>query len=1118
MKGLPGEGGTDFFPTTYRTKDGEEPDPVIPVPSGPISYTYGDYRFDKITNPTAGSKQPDGINTNEAGHPANRINSYAWAVASRGDYIYIGTNRTLFGSAMNALAEDMGLSAETMGKIIDAVTGGDVPLGLEDADYIPQIIRVDVKNGSTKVIYQPKTIEKDGILYYTDKDGNIVPGADVASEAESFRSVIEFNGDLYFGSLGVNMLQLVRIDGNDNADVVYQTIGLVSSLRACANYDDGMGETLYFGGQDTTYGKWIKYRQDHPDEAYPLPIVIRRLDPSTAGSAAEDWSTLVADYSDFGKYAFTGIYAAGGGTVWDLCSYNGYLYLILAYDGGWAMFRGEKGGASPNAFGWTWTEIVGDNGKYPLAMNENVSALNDQYENAYSYKTIHSAGLLESTATPYVYNGKMYIGSLDNATSIQMQTVVKWAAKLNALKTAKMTGDFGPSLKQIYAPIYELLSHPQHVWVMDENEVIKPVDGANVLLSGTTNDYVWRFIEHDGKLYTGTFDSATAFNYFLGDNAGLAIRNVLMDSFDDLPEYLKQALTEKFSDALRQALIALVSTQMGALGDAALQSSAADTAVGKAALDAAETLEAFLNGNATAEDLLADMNALKSAEQKTAFLSEIGDEQIIIDGTAGSMIDWLRELIDIEGLVCLVKARAIIENTKKAGETGFDLFVTEDGTKWTKITGDGLKDPYNYGARTFTVCNDELYLGTANPYYGAQLWKLTDTNGKDPVDPDPIDPPGPVDPDPVDPDPVDPDPQPQPDPSGGGSGGGGGQGGGGSSGGGAGGGGGSSAAPATTNTDGTTTTTKTNTDGSKTETTTAKDGTSVAVTTDKNGKVTSIDASVSKTAAETAQKNNDPVILPVTVKEGSTIKVSVPAGSSVDVAIPTSYADNNTVAYKVNADGSKELIKDCIVEDGKVIATVEGNSTLEIAYNGKSYTDVEPTRWSKSYINFVTAREIFKGNGDGTFEPFVLVSKGMITQVLYNLDKNSRPGSVTQYKDYAKLLWFSDAFGWASDLGLVTGEPDGTSGGMDDASREQMITIMYRYAEKIGMDVSKRASLTGFRDNRNVRDYSKAAFEWAVAEGLITGDDGRLNVDDPADREQFATLVTRFVTLMQASK
>ena len=63
-----------------------------------ITKTYGDYTFTKVSNPTAGSREPDGINTNDAsGFSANRLNSYAWAVASRGDYIYIGTNRTLPG-------------------------------------------------------------------------------------------------------------------------------------------------------------------------------------------------------------------------------------------------------------------------------------------------------------------------------------------------------------------------------------------------------------------------------------------------------------------------------------------------------------------------------------------------------------------------------------------------------------------------------------------------------------------------------------------------------------------------------------------------------------------------------------------------------------------------------------------------------------------------------------------------------------------------------------------------------------------------------------------------------------------------------------------------------------
>ena len=57
-------------------------------------------------------------------------------------------------------------------------------------------------------------------------------------------------------------------------------------------------------------------------------------------------------------------------------------------------------------------------------------------------------------------------------------------------------------------------------------------------------------------------------------------------------------------------------------------------------------------------------------------------------------------------------------------ERGFDVFVTEDGERWDAIVRDGAHDSYNYGARTFTVCNDELFVGTANPYYGAQLWKI----------------------------------------------------------------------------------------------------------------------------------------------------------------------------------------------------------------------------------------------------------------------------------------------------------------------------------------------------------------------------------------------------------
>ena len=677
-------------PMTVRAEEADEGSEEA------ITWVTDEYTFTKISNPTAGPREPDGINTNDVtGYEANRLNSYAWAVASRGNYIYIGTNRTLFGSALNGVMENLqaanpDLDPETVKKVITLISGGDVPVDLEEEDYIPQIIKFDIENGSTEVIYQPQTVVgEDGHLYYTDKDGQILPKADVPSETASFRSVIEFEGNLYFGSLGSNMLQLVRVDEEDNAEVVFQTIGLVSSLRACAKYDDGDGETVYFGGQDTTYNVWLKWRMEHPGEPYPLPIVIRRLDPATAGTDAEDWSQLVADYNDFGKYAYARVYANGGGNVWDLCDFNGKLYLVMAYDGGWALFRGEKGGENPNQFGWTWTEIVGDNGKYPLAMNEEVAALNEEYRQAYSCQeyapTLNGAGLLESTATPYVFNGKMYIGSFDNATTIQSQTVIKGIKKIQGM----MAGTDGPTLEQIYAPIYQVLSHPQHIWAVDTDENITAVDSANALLEGTTNDYVWRYIEYDGRFYTGTFDAATAYTYFV--NGGFRGFMDLLPNGTKLSGYMASLLDGSFVTKLAN----LLADNPEAMANAVKMASFA---------------AAFMQGDVDPDAMLEARIAL---DDTLADLEEDDDEAIC-------MLEWLAGQFDTAGLEYWKQARELIKNADK----GFDILVTDDGENWEQIVTNGCGDSYNYGARTFTICNDELYVGTANPYYGAQLWKI----------------------------------------------------------------------------------------------------------------------------------------------------------------------------------------------------------------------------------------------------------------------------------------------------------------------------------------------------------------------------------------------------------
>ena len=81
-------------------------------------------------------------------------------------------------------------------------------------------------------------------------------------------------------------------------------------------------------------------------------------------------------------------------------------------------------------------------------------------------------------------------------------------------------------------------------------------------------------------------------------------------------------------------------------------------------------------------------------------------------------------------------------------------------------------------------------------------------------------------------------------------------------------------------------------------------------------------------------------------------------------------------------------------------------------------------------------------------------------------------------------------------------------------SDEQTVTVLFRFSNAIGMDTGARAELD-FRDGTNVRDYAKEAMQWAVASGLINGDNGRLMADESITREQMAAIITRFVGLMK---
>ena len=84
-------------------------------------------------------------------------------------------------------------------------------------------------------------------------------------------------------------------------------------------------------------------------------------------------------------------------------------------------------------------------------------------------------------------------------------------------------------------------------------------------------------------------------------------------------------------------------------------------------------------------------------------------------------------------------------------------------------------------------------------------------------------------------------------------------------------------------------------------------------------------------------------------------------------------------------------------------------------------------------------------------------------------------------------------------------------GPADALTREQMVTILYRYANYKGYNTTDTSDMKQFPDSDDVSEFAKPAMAWAVANGLITGSDGKLKPQDAASRLECAVVVQRFM-------
>jgi len=168
--------------------------------------------------------------------------------------------------------------------------------------------------------------------------------------------------------------------------------------------------------------------------------------------------------------------------------------------------------------------------------------------------------------------------------------------------------------------------------------------------------------------------------------------------------------------------------------------------------------------------------------------------------------------------------------------------------------------------------------------------------------------------------------------------------------------------------------------------------------------------------------------------------------------------------------------------------------------------------WFYDAVKYVFETGLMNGVSATIFEPNSPMTRAMLVTVLYRYEGSPDVMAENKFSDVATGQWYTDAIIWASESKIVEGYGDGIFGTNDSITREQVATMLKRYADWKKLGTSKTIELTSYTDAPQISSWALDAMKWANAEGLMTGrTDTTLVPNGNASRAEVATLFMRFI-------
>ena len=694
-----------------------------------ITYNAGNYTFEKISHPTKGTMSADGIvdyigdgAVNVITDPSDpnynagdRGQNYSWSAVAYGDWMYVGTCYSAMGNTLTLMQNILGdkFDKDVMEAGLKAMFNGTFYYGHEDgADSGGILVKVNTKTGEIK-------------LLMSNSLNHMAP---------LFRNAIAYNGKLYFcGSVHVDgksgLPSVYEIDPKDDSyKAVY--VGLSSMQDYGAAYKKGISTGIR--GMCVYNGKLVI------SNVFADATTGKSGATILASSNPSEGFTVIASQDDLFDYpAYTYRDSIYGGSVWDMVEYNGHLYVSIctgteenAPDDNtmqsFAIVRGDE--KADGTF--TWTPLIGDQEK----------------DSARYTFGIDPERTRSGAANLIVYKDHLYIGEY-NDEQIAMERIL-----FN--KTGE--GSDGSLGGVDCSFVNANLEQSVNLYRMDKDENIEllvgdattmfPNGGISGIGSGfghNENQYIWRMEVYDGKLYIGTFDTSSLLEpigqFSNGDIIGMTPEQwaTQLQYIKELLELLYEKNNTNPVDTYEMQATPETATPETAMYMDDMAVEVEDSFASEAA-DLTDMMEIAPDvlGNDTEMGVLSSEN---SVEDRITSLQDFSDyyetmldqyEQLAAEYDLGDDLKAAFEKLLNQETWDKIKSVLVCLHYMRTASRGFDMYVTSDGVNFETLTTSGFGDPYNHGLRVFAVTNQGLCMGTANPFYGTQLWIQRKTETK----------------------------------------------------------------------------------------------------------------------------------------------------------------------------------------------------------------------------------------------------------------------------------------------------------------------------------------------------------------------------------------------------